>query len=245
MNKRILFFLTLMVPALFNFGQNPGYQGRRVSLNYSFYTFNALNNPNEFGHSGILSFNTSHYANIDIALRRKITLGLSFEYIHTGFKFSDMYSVPTLGSDIYARVYSSSVGKMEAYSIGFYPRFFFKGNIAPLGTYIKPEIDLIFYKVYPGNPVPTDPPPDCGDPVFSNQSPYMAYAISLELGQNRILFNRLFIDYGLRLKVLPGMWGLMQGGSVSNKSYLKEVPYSRLGALELFNIKVGLGVLLF
>jgi hypothetical protein len=233
------------------YAQNPGYQGKRFSLNYNFYTFNALENPNENGESGLLSFNTTHYANLDMAVFRKMTVGASFEYINTGFKFKENYNIPIpdpydpYNSSYYDEVHSESVGKMEAYEVGLYLRKFFGGNIAPLGSYFKPEISLIFYKVYPGNPIPTYKPPGYGDPVFNNQSPYKTVAISLELGQNRVLFNRLFIDYGLRLKLIPAALKQAESGHNSNTTYLQIIPRYRLAMLELFNIKLGIGVLLF
>jgi hypothetical protein len=247
MNKRIKIFLALLVPAIFLVAQNSGYRGKKLSLNYSLYTFSALTNPNEFGNHKFYSFNTCHHANLDIAVGRRICLGASFEYIHTGFYFTEDIKVDYPNEPYSSAQFgrSSSQGKMEMYGVGIYAKFFFKGNIAPLGTYLKPEITMMLYKVYPGVPVVSGVPAGYADPVFLNNSPYKTFAISLELGQNRILFNRMFIEYGIRLGMMPSMLNYLQGNEITNDEYLKAIPQERLAYHYLINVKLGIGVLLF
>lgn len=245
MHLRIILLVSILC-AQITVAQNPGYQGRRFSLNYNLNFFNALNNPNAAGQSGWFSFNTAHYGMLDATVSKRISLGVSFRYLRTAFKFDESFEVPVIEqySMTSKNVTSSSIGVTESYSVGIYGRFFFRGNIAPLGTYWKPGIDLVFYKVYPGHPEPRFCE-SCAEPYFRNWSPYKTLALSLELGQNRILFDRLFIDYGVRLALYPFLGPSSQNTTVDNDTYLKVVPLKRIAAHDFFNVKLGVGVLLF
>ena len=229
--------------------QNPGYQGKKLSMNYSFYTINALRFPNEAGNTGLLAFNAIHYANLDMAVSKKRSIGVSFQYLHTCFRYDNEYEIEYTsdwgGSEMTMQTHSHSLGRVESYNIGIYPRFFFRGNISPLGTYLKLELLGINYKVYPGNPVPEDKPNGYQPPKFSHDVSYWNIAFAFGIGQNRIFFNRMFLDYGLRFKIYPDMLSERDVTAYTNKDYLKKVPYARLASMELFNIKVGVGVLLF
>jgi hypothetical protein len=81
-------------------------------------------------------------------------------------------------------------------------------------------------------------------PDFINKSPYLNYMIMLEFGQNRLFFGRLFLDYGFRLGIMPKI-GKYLNASVDERDYLEVVPLNRVGGHFLFNVKVGVGVLLF
>lgn len=230
--------------------QNPGYQGNRFSLFYDFYTMNALRFPNESGYNGFSSFNTKHAVNLDIATGRHICLGVALEYLRTSFPYNDglRYTRPAYTGDYTNYTFiSHDCGKIETYITGIYLKRFFTGNLAPLGTYIKPQISLMTYKVYPGNPLDRNGNSlsDLGIKL-TNNSPYYSLAISLEIGQTRIFFNRMFIDYGVRVGIMPGAREFLSGlPDLMAYNYLDEIPKMRLSTHYLLDVKAGVGVLLF
>jgi hypothetical protein len=129
------------------------------------------------------------------------------------------------------------------YGAGFYMKSFFGGNLAPLGTYFKQQITLLFYTVDPKVPINTYDP-FLPVPDFTNRSPYATFAYSIELGQNRIFLNRLFIDYGIRFGFLPTVI-YYKNVHATETNYLKVNAINRLFNHYLVNIKLGTGILLF
>lgn len=250
MRNKTIVLVCLILAALAVDGQNSGYQGKKFSLNYSTYFVNALRFPNQFGNKGLLAFNAMHHLNADVVVGRRKTLGLSFEYARTSFDFGNHLEYQT--EDIYGYysqrlVYrTDDVGRIDMYTCGIYMRHFFKGNIAPLGTYIKPGLNIIIYSVDPGDPVSKKglTLEDAGIDLI-NDSPYFAYNITIEVGQNRIFSNRMFLDYGLRLGVSPHA-ASYAGNEVEHSrfGFLQDVSHRRLDSMLLLNAKIGVGILL-
>jgi hypothetical protein len=231
--------------------QNSGFQGRHFSLNYAVFTSQAFTGPAEGGGSGVFSFNTNHHFNLDAVVARRLSLGASFEYAHTRFSFKERFTDYYTATDEYGSPYtasiklsSSSTGNIEIYGIGIYPRIFFKGSIAPLGTYFKPEFIVQLVKVYPGNPSYLISTPNYDGPEFVNKSPYLNYMIMLEFGQNRLFFKRLFLDYGFRIGIMPKATKYFDAAR-NDRTYLEVESMSRISRHMLFNVKAGIGVLLF
>ncbi len=254
MKNKLLLFVVLLCISTALIAQNSGYCGKRFSFHYNLYTMNALRFPNECGNMGVFSFNTLHHVDFDIAVARRLSLGLALEYMRTSLPYTstlnyvdrDPYDYYNYG---YKTFRSSMVGKMETFGLGFFLKRFFKGNIAPLGTYFKPQVTLLFTNIFPGNPKNSHGVALNDLNVhMSNPSPLVNVAISLELGQNRIFFKRMFIDYGVRLGIMPTASGFMESGIPSDlegHDYLPTVAKARLSSHYLFNVKAGIGVLLF
>jgi len=252
MKNKFLVVVALLCLCGVTSAQNPGYLGRRLSLNYSLYTLNALRFPNECGNSGFLSFNTLHYINADITVGRRTGLGVAVEYMRTSIPYSEPLHYSSgydpYGYYNYGSFTSKDVGKMETWGAGLYLKRYFRGNIAPLGTYFKPQITVLISNVQPGNPVNRNGQTfDDLDIRLRNMDPYFNLAISLELGQNRIFFNRLFIDYGIRLGIIPKASSIVDDyrSDLTEDTYIDDVYFRRLASHYLINVKAGVGVLLF
>jgi hypothetical protein len=249
-NKAIL-LACLVCTAMAVHAQNSGYLGRKFSLNYNTYFSNALNFPNQFGNSGLLSFNVMHHVEADVVVGRHKTLGLNFEYAKTSFPYSNYLEyrakdVNGVYTGRMATFRTKDVGKIDVFGCGIYLRHFFKGNIAPLGTYIKPGLNIVFFNADPGDPVSTNglTLEDAGI-TLNNYGPYMSFNISMEVGQNRIFFNRMFLDYGLRLGISPTEAIIMSDGiDVTKSGFLGSISRRRVDSMLLFNAKIGVGVLL-
>ncbi len=231
--------------------QNSGYLGKHFSLNYNLYTSQAITGPSEHGGKGWLSFNTNHHFFLDAAVARSLSIGLSFAYVHTNFSYENTLSDYYLLADghggfslQHVSLRSNSVGNMDVYGIGIYQRIFFKGSIAPLGTYIKPELMIQLIKPSAGNPVYLFAPAEYTGPEFVDPGTVVNYALMIDFGQNRLLFNRMFIDYGFRIGLSPRHFA-SKNTVYGETNYLERASLERMGRHLLFNVKLGIGVLLF
>lgn len=248
MKKTILFLL--LVTACFSSGaQSPGYLGKKFSFSYGLYLNNTLSNPNFMGSDGIGAINLRNVFTLDYVLARKFSLGVSFHYFPTMFSYKGYCNYEVIsGNQINSKHFNGSntlKSKMNVYGIGINPKFFLSDHIAPLGSYLKPELLLLLYTVNSNIE-------DIGDekdiPDFKNYSPYKAFAISLEFGKNYILFNRLMLDFGFQAGLVFN--GSMRPGfadsyEYNEKNYYNFTPKKRLIGNYLFNARLGIGFLVF
>ena len=155
----ILFFIIIN----FNLSaQVPGYQGKRLSVEYNNLFFNALINPNPSREyypnfkftENIITFNSRNNVSFDYVLDRKNSLGFGFEFFRTRFTFRDDFEISLTqdyGSGIHYRQSSSSselpIGEIFARSLNLHYTVFTKNTIAPLGRYLQYEFGIIQYEV--------------------------------------------------------------------------------------------------
>jgi hypothetical protein len=85
---------------------------------------------------------------------------------------------------------------------------------------------------------------DYPSPEIRNYSPYMTIGAGLEFGETRILFNRLVLDYGLRMGLTFGSY-MNRQTQVTESNYYELVSGRRLFQASLLNLKVGVGFLAF
>lgn len=256
----------LIIIILFGFGvnaQNPGYLGKHVSLQYGYYISNAISNPNYNGNKGLLAFNNQHNLGLEITVSKKLSLGIRGGYGRTGFDYNAKIEISNYNyyDDYYNYYYYydckfalNQKGKINFYSIGIYPKIFLRGNISPLGAYIKPEFYMTFMDVNPNDPDLL--------PIFNNDnymdfkadfppSPtYGAFAMSIELGVNKIYFNRFFLDFGVKLSLTTLRYNDEAASNTINytipeANYLKIASQDRIFFHNLLGIKAGTGILLF
>lgn len=245
--------------------QSPGYLGRKFSVNYDFYFINAMSNPNTGGNTGFFSFTTAHCIAPEYVVGRRVALGLSARYSQTGYFYkSDLEYDGPVALNSYYRNYTLQAcnrkttggtlsGTMKVITAGFYPKLYLKGAIAPLGSYFKPEVVVNFTTVEAASPKKVEdylnhdhyynsekvPSPD-----IKNFSPYISLGVGMEFGESRILFNRLILDYGLRMGLTFGSF-MMTNQALTESNYFEVVSGRRLFQASLLNLKVGVGLLAF
>lgn len=258
-----------LIPFVAN-AQAPGYLGKHFLINYEFYTMPALSNPNINGKSGITSLNTRHAVSVDWVTGLRQSVGLSFHYTKSQFKFDKnlQYNLKYLDYSGEAHEtmetmnYGDTKGDLTAYAIGLHTNLYFNQYIAPLGTYFKPEILLVIMNVsydssqanqnlrantlnQYGNP---------SGPVLSNDSPYLTAAIGATIGTHYIFFNRVVFDIGFQFGIMYAenlIGHLMKDGpelvqgKINEKNFLKVAAQNRLTGQYFLNVKAGLGILIF
>jgi hypothetical protein len=247
--KRKVIFILLIITGFYSQAQVSGYQGKRFLLNYHQYFMSALTGPNQNGENGVTSFNLHNRVGFDFVLSRSLCMGLDFHFFKTCFKFQNTsidYFDPIYG------IYSSAdlnISGMLGYSsvtgIGIHLKKYFVNNIAPLGNYFEFEIVDFFQSVsYNKEKLQAQNPLIVLD--IPNLSPYNSAAISISYGKKSIFFNRLVFDYGMQTGIVFN--GFTSELSFSNthfdmNTYFDESVKSRLFSHYIFNIHLGLGLL--
>ncbi len=201
----------------------PGYQGRKLSVQANLLFLPALNNATYNREPGLTTFNTTGEASVDYVLSKRNALGLSFRRARTS-NLND-YGKDGISA---AKVFSNSVGLQ--YRI--YKRK--SGNIAPLGKYFQWGAGLLLNQV-------RQPGPGGATTAFN------MYALRMGAGRNRILFDRLILYHGWEVShVLPASGGEgLLGATHYYKDDAQTMAQYRLWRHSILNFKVGLGVLAY
>jgi hypothetical protein len=248
MRNKLLLLIGLLLCCQLCFAQVPGYMGRKISLNYAFCFSNAFSFPTAKGNTGLFAFNKIHQLDIDFVVARRTSLGITATYAKTSFPWADHFSYEsTYTGSYYNQIIfrTRDIGVLNVYSGGIYLKRFFKGYIAPLGCYFKPGINLDILAAQIGNPVSIsgDTLSDLGLRVV-NASPYFTWHISAEIGQTHIFWNRLILDYGLRLGINPLGLDYINSGRQNSLHFVQSLSRDRALSMFLVNARIGVGILL-
>ncbi|OFY84012.1 MAG: hypothetical protein A3F72_18500 [Bacteroidetes bacterium RIFCSPLOWO2_12_FULL_35_15] len=252
MKPKIIVFLILVSSTVF--AQVPGYMGKRFVIGYENYFFPAFygpgkNNANP-GPSFSPGFNTTHCLNIDYTVKQRMNVCFSLQHLRTGIAYKgDDYAYPKESK--YSGNFSTPA-QLTSNNIGFGFKVFRRGNIAPVGKYQKFEILLFFEKVkYENNNFTTheqnyyeNVPITLGTGEYT----YRNFAITYSLGKQRIFFNKLVMDYGIRAAITPVVipTGLYTVDNVRDMDDRFKVDSRfRIFRQQLFNFHIGLGFLAF
>jgi hypothetical protein len=214
MKKITLSFFVLFL-SFFSIAQVPGYMGKRFSIGYSNYLFpripvlsSALGFTEDFISTEHL-FNSTHCLDMDYALSSRVSLCLSGQFSKLDFisyksivhatvagRSNDIQYIPKSRQDMQLRTTNISVGF----------KFFKERYLNPYGRYRKVELILmmnrinmdengfysIMYDYYNGNKVEPYP-------LYGEAGKFNSIALAYTMGKQRIFFNKLILDWGLRL----------------------------------------------
>ena len=243
--------------------QTPGYMGKRFALSYGFYFSPAIvgatangqtmvGRDNSKSESGSFAFNTLHQLGIEYVLKNRVSVGFATTYYKT--MYDNSYSLgygnaPTGNYDITGINYA------------LYFKFYRKAALAPYGRYFmigatlnttKSTYDPAYMKPKMQSSIPFE-----NDFGYTTQK-YKMPDLVIGWGKNRILFDRVIIDYGINLQLLgtinalygPESFdvdfinvGFMDGVTVS--SYIHKTSRLRSREVNKFNVFLKVGVLLF
>ncbi|MBD0255652.1 MAG: hypothetical protein ICV83_08020 [Cytophagales bacterium] len=223
MKKRILHSLVFLLCACGAALAQPGYQGRKLSVQANLLFLPAFTNGTYHREPGLTSFNTTGEASVDYVLSKRTALGLSFRRARTS-------NINDYGKDGLSpvKVFSNAVGLQ--YRV--YKRK--SGNIAPLGKYFQWGAGLLLNQV-------RQPAPGGSTTAFR------MYALRMGAGRNRILFDRLILSHGWEIShVLPASGGEgLLGATHYYKDDAQTMAQYRLWRHSILNFRVGLGFLAY
>jgi hypothetical protein len=239
--------------------QVPGYMGKRLMLGYSNNFFVTASGPtartNEAG------FNTTHCFNLEYTIKNRTNLCASFQMFNTGTMLNK--NIEVSGYDPASQEYLnytymySPVGdepifvSTKTFGIGF--KFFPTGSLAPLGKYKKLELLLLFSDVsYSNNSFIINENYQgtySRGTIGAGEYTFKTFALAYTLGRQRVLFDRIVLDYGIQFALLPaGFFATLNGDEdfYSNstiESNFRSVTNARLFRYNIFNFHLGLGLL--
>jgi hypothetical protein len=223
MKKRIPQSLLLLLCACGTAVAQPGYQGKKLTVQANLLILPALTNASYHREPGLATFNTSGEASLDYVLSKRNSLGLSFRRARTS-------SLNDYGKD------GVSPNKVFSNSMGLQYRVFKRksGNIAPAGKYFQWGAGLLLNQVRQPGPA-------------AQTTAFKMYALRVGGGRNRILFDRLILYHGWELShVLPAGGGEgVLGATHYYKDDAQTTAQYRLWRHSLLNFKVGLGFLAY
>jgi len=263
---KIKLLIVLNFFTLFSFAQIAGFMGKRFSIGYSNYlmlagvgpTANAAEKDAYF--SGV---NTTHCLNLEYTIRNRTNFCFTFETMKTGVSYTKVYNSYVYDNNNYTS-YDVSYSydpkpyipmQLRTFNAGIGFKFFKRGTLAPIGKYNKLELLLLFSNLTYGSTsfaltvdgTTTHGIKGTGDYNFST------FGVAYTTGRSRVLFNKLVIDYGLRLGLVPAgifasdiFFGNENGnGREDFEKTFRQQTNMRLFREQLVNFHIGLGFLAF
>jgi len=271
-NKLIVLFV---IAGFACFAQAPGYMGRKFVIGYSTYFFPAgigpTANTQEEGQafSGV---NITHCLNLEYTIKNRTNFCVSIQTLKTGIAPGVLYSSRVYDSGGWNSYYYSYEYnpkpfvpmQLRTFNVGLGFKFFQRGSLSPIGKYKKLELLLLFSKLtYDKNSFlqQSDATGFSGPKALgTGENNYQTFAITFTAGRSRVLFNRLVIDFGLRLGFLPAgiISAYNQNKEKNASSYttststsfdfdkvMRQETNQRLFRQQLINFHIGLGFLAF
>lgn len=257
------FLLIIFLITTVAYSQTPGYMGKRFALSYGFYFSPAIVGANAQGktmlgrdnsksESGSFAFNTLHQLGIEYVLKNRVSVGFATTYYRTMYDNSyklDYNNIPTGNYDITGMNYA------------LYFKFYRKTALAPYGKYFmigatlnttKSTYNPAYMKTQIQSPYPFE-----NDFGYTTQK-YKMPDLVIGWGKNRILYNRVIIDYGINLQLLGTINALYGPESfdvdfinvgftngITTSSYIQKTSRLRSREVNKFNVFLKVGVLLF
>lgn len=243
--------------AFSGFGQAPGYMGKRLIVNADYFCMPAFMTtviPEDIDFS---IKNKSFGFGIDYAVDRVKTAGLDIQFFKTStnltanFSFEeDNLNPEDLNIDINGKIYSINY------------KFFQNKNVAPVGFYLKTEVGLMRFSInynraiYMFNVKNNHNGPITVIPELENKKNYNIICLAATIGKQRIIFDRLVINYGVRFGMAVGLQSsflrqgyipsiLIYGNRINEKNYLISYAQDHLWAQYAYKVSFGLGYLIF
>jgi hypothetical protein len=265
MKRKILFFF-LLIAAAAN-AQVAGYMGKRFTVGYSNYFFPGLKGPGpstaSWNDEPSATFNNVNCLNFEYVAKERTVPVLSLQYMRTGIAYYRSYDREFYQGSEYC--YPEQAAYKGNYSVpallkcvnlGLGFKKFRRGSVAPVGGYQKFEFLLMFETVTYDNKhfVKRDDYNYDQDVVIpamgTGEYKYRDFALVYTLGKQRVLFDKLVLDYGMRFAFAPpgfgtALFGIGFAGNSNMESVYRSQSHARLFREQMLNIHLGLGFLAF
>ncbi len=275
--KKIVPFLIFCFFSSIAIAQLAGYKGRRLNIGYSANVSPAILSPlantivgdrNDLNKEYVLNvagLNITHGVNIDYVIKRSTSFCVSVQVLKTGLAYKNEYK---LSDELEKKYQTNSILYLPAddrpmqmklinLTMGFK---FFRGYLAPMGKYLKLDL-LYFMEKISFDPDGFSPSHVYGLKYTPPEDHYSFHniGIGLSMGKQRILFDRLIVDTGFKIGVLPAaFFTLIDAADIteffsSNLEYqhqqldyqIKQKAIRRMQGSQLINFHIGIGFLAF
>jgi hypothetical protein len=239
----ITFFLITSVPAFAQYSK--GYMGRRMILTINGMYFPASEATGRKADG--FRLNTTHTAGIEFVAGNETSLCASAGFFKTGLTYDKRVYTRYSEGGIYYTGHSDIPVTISVKQFSIAIKKFRHRAIAPIGFNLKWELfyqtgtvdfnkDHFFWEKrdYFGTIRLVNP--------SSGSISYKAIGFGFSIGFQRILFDRMVLDYGARLALCAGDDGPYSDPVVGN---IMPKAYARVLGQQLFNVRIGLGFLAF
>lgn len=252
----IAFFISLTLTA---WSQVPGYMGKRLAIGYSNNFFLAGVGPTASSYD--VGLNSTHSFNLEYTIKNRTNLCGSFQIFKTGLAMNRTFygnnynpSFGTYDSHYYTYAPNPAIPmelKSKCVAVGL--KFFQRGYLAPVGKYRKFELVIMFSNLSYGDDsfIYVDGGSLAYASLGTGEYAFKEFALMYTLGRQRILFNRVVLDYGMQFGFMPAVLPsvLLSDGnsvyynSISFETALRQDVNFRLFRHQLCNFHLGLSFL--
>lgn len=248
--KKLIVFIIILISISVK-AQVPGYFGKRLSFGYSNYfspsNFSIASHTTKDHAWGL---NTSHSFNSEFTIKPRTNLCIGVQFSKLGIE--DHYEY----ENYYSLVYQPASHKpmqlrTTNFSLGF--KIFRSVYVAPVGKYQKIEFIFLLDEVkynqgdfYDNISFTKNRVENIGKGKYNYRSSVFAYTI----GRQRILFNSIIIDSGVRFGMSPNVMfdnigDLFSSGAPSFENQIRRKVNQRIFGAQMCNIHLGIGFIAF
>jgi hypothetical protein len=270
--KKVTTFLIFISCTSFSIAQVAGYKGHRFIIGYSANGSPAFLSPlantsfdvkdQDNSKFKAVGFNLTHGVHIDYVIKHATSFCVSAQVTKTGLAYKHDYQLPSYFRNAYGTgeiSYRPSDNlpmqlNLTTLAAGFK---FSRGYLAPVGKYIKLDVLYFMERVSfdPNALILTENP---SKKYISPTDRYTFHNVGFGFswGRQRVFLNRLVIDYGGRVGIIPSaifriaqMGGFFDEFSSSGNDELdyqiKRQALFRMQGSQLINFHIGIGFLAF
>lgn len=213
--KKIAIGIIFLCCGLQAVSQNTGYMGRRFMVNAEVVLSPSYFNPNFRGAEGYTAFNYLFSPNIEIIAWKKGSIGIVGHITTSRYNIEDEY------------YYSRSQIKFSTFGYGIFYKQYFR-NRAPLGNYLKAEVDFLHYQYYPNHVLRYG----------------FITASKIEFGKDYLFFNRLKFSVGVSVGLTFSSVDNVLHWLDYHTSH-EQAAAARLTGIYWLGVKLGVGFLAF
>ena len=226
MKRNIIILVVLLGLSTGLFAQNTGYMGNRFLINADIVLSPSYFKPSFMNKNpGYLSFNYIFSPNIEIIAWKKGTVGFVGHQISSRYARNSEYGYGFNGTSYENR--GADICDLSAWGYGVFYKQYYRKERAPMGNYIKIEVDFFHYKY--------------NLELVNPEKSFMA-GMKVELGKDYLFFNRLrcSLSYSMGF-TFQGMENVFTHSSTSPF----DAAQGKMAAIYWLGFKFGIGALAF
>jgi hypothetical protein len=251
----------------------PGYMGKRLMIGYGFYFSPAILGSNGSQGSiigrgnalgGDLAFNSNHEGFLEYSFKNRASVGLSCRYYHSTFDNSTSLSATIYTSTGQDYAYGTPGGFYDIHGLNYslYFKFYGRRYVSPWGPYFLMGPVVNTYRSFydPSTMLVGDGDNYSSKPVavdFGPQGEFFGRGdLMFGWGRNRIIGNRVTLDYGINFELIAlafTLWDTIGESPVdvfteegiNNFNYIEKTSKRRVREVNRLNAYLKIGVLLF
>ncbi len=275
--KRIFFYFLFLVFASSVVAQiGPGYLGKRFMLGYGFHFSPAIlgsngsegsiigRGPHSLG--GDPAFNSTHDGFLEFAFKNRTSVGLSCRYYNSTFDNSTSVYGYTFTPNGQQYILSGEPGgfyQIKGLNYALYFKFYNKRYVAPWGRYflLGPVVNT-YRSFYDPGIMKLETTDGSGgakiriDNFGAQGELYARGDLLFGWGRNRMIGNRVTIDYGVNFQLVAlgfilwdaigeSPFDIFSEVQTTNYNYIEKTSKRRVREVNKLNVFVKVGVLLF